>query len=145
MRSRLHCAQHKNFIYVLVFMNSGILIVRFYFHVTFETFNFFEWQVVAVVEATFFHSSDISFINFSRKEFILREHDSLQLWQAFVTLCVDIKSVSPIRRSVQISYTGKTLICVSGVTHVSSFSLTSCQILVQTSSATTRFGFQSSS
>src|SRR6218665_3691364 len=145
MNSRLNCDQHYEFhlchsVYEQWNFNCSFLLSC---HV--ETFHFSEWQVITVVEATFFHSSDISFINFSHKEFILREHDSLQLWQASVTLCVDIKSVSPIRRSVQISYTGKTLICVSGVAHVSSFSLTSCQILVQPSSAIQRFGIQSSS
>ena len=93
-----------NFICVIVFTNSAIIIVRFHFHVTFETFNFSEWQVIVVVKGTLFHSSAISFTNFSHKEFILQEHAPLMLWKSFVTPCVDITSVSLIRRSIKTSY-----------------------------------------
>ena len=105
MNSRLnYCDQHYEFhlchsVYEQWNFNCSFLLSC---HV--ETFHFSEWQVIPVVEATFFHSSAISFTNFSHKKFILREHASLQLWQAFVTPCIDLKSVSPIRRSVQISY-----------------------------------------
>src|SRR6218665_69182 len=76
------------------------MIVRFHFNVMFETFRFSEWQVLTLVEATVFHSSAISFTNFSHKEFILGECASLQLWKSFVTLCVDRTSKS---------HTGRTL------------------------------------
>ena len=69
MNSRFNCNQHINFVYVIVILNSGIIIVRFHFHVTFETFYFSEWQVITVVAATFIRLPSLSQTSVARNSF----------------------------------------------------------------------------